>query len=135
MPRRRCCRHHGPGACTCEMGNLYRFAEPIVLIALARRGSAHGYQIAQDAEGLAVTHAGLDAPAIYRTLRRLEENGMVESSWDTEGGGPARHIYRLTETGTTHLSEWEKVLGELSTSLEALRAQCRELLSGESQSA
>ena len=128
MPHGHCRRQHGPGPCTCEMGNLYRFAEPIVLVSLARRSSAHGYQIAQDAEELAITHAGLDRAAIYRTLRRFEANGMAESSWETEGGGPARRVYRLTEAGLAHLAEWNDLLGEISSSLEALRAQCRESL-------
>lgn len=70
MPRQRCCGHPEGRPCTCEMGNLYRFVEPIVLVSLARLGTAHGYQIARDAEEMAVTHAGLDIAAIYRALPR-----------------------------------------------------------------
>jgi len=107
------------------MGNLYRFAEPIVLLAIARLGEAHGYQIAQEAEGMAVTHAGLDSGVIYRTLRRLETAGQVRSSWDTSGTGPARRVYVLTESGVQHLGEWAQVLGDVTASLQALARDCQ----------
>lgn len=126
MPRRRCHRYgqEGEGPCSCEMGNLYRFAEPIVLLVIAQMGKAHGYQIAQKAEGMAVTHAGLDSGVIYRTLRRLETAGRVRSSWDTSGSGPARRIYVLTESGIQHLGEWAQVLEDVVTSLQALTREC-----------
>lgn len=122
MIRRHCHRFgatlHGP--CSCEMGNLYRFAEPIVLLAIWRLGEAHGYQIAQQAEGMAVTHAGLDSGVIYRTLRRLEAAGRLRSWWDTSGDGPARRLYVLTESGIQHLGEWAHVLKDIAASLETL---------------
>jgi len=129
MPRGRCCHRHmhdQAQVCSCEMGNLYRFAEPIVLLALSRLGEAHGYQIAQEAEGLAVTHAGLDSAVVYRTLRRLEEAGRVSSAWDTSGPGPARRIYRVTESGREHLAEWAAVLEQLASTLQSLVRGCRE---------
>jgi poly-beta-hydroxybutyrate-responsive repressor len=106
------------------MGNLYRFAEPIVLLTVSRLGEAHGYQIAQEAEGMAVTHAGLDSGVIYRTLRRLETAGRVSSSWDTSGGGPARRVYVLTESGHQHIGEWAQVLADVGASLQQLTQEC-----------
>jgi PadR family transcriptional regulator PadR len=106
------------------MGNLYRFAEPIVLLAIAQLGAAHGYQIAQTAEAVAVTHAGLDSGIIYRTLRHLEAAGRVRSSWDTSGPGPARRVYVVTDSGMQHLGEWAEVLRNVTKSLAALAKQC-----------
>jgi len=110
------------------MGNLYRFCEPIVLLSLARLGAAHGYQIAHDAQQFAVTHAGLDAPAIYRTLRRLEANGCATSEWDTGGAGPARRLYSLTPHGLEHLAEWAEVMEGIASSLGSLVGQARRAL-------
>lgn len=114
--------------CSCEMGNLYRFTEPIVLLVLARLGTAHGYQIAAEAAPLAVTHAGLDGAAIYRALRRLEATGCVTSGWDTSGGGPARRLYTLTERGSEHLGEWVEVMENVASSVEALAGESRSIL-------
>ncbi len=108
------------------MGNLYRFTEPIVLLVLARRGTAHGYQIAAEAEPLAVTHAGIDGAAVYRTLRRLETTGCVTSAWDTTGGGPARRVYTLTDRGLEHLGEWVEVLASISSSLNSILRESRQ---------
>lgn len=107
------------------MGNLYRFAEPVMLLVIARLGEAHGYQIAQEAEGMAVTHAGLDSGIIYRTLRSLEADGRVVSRWDTSGPGPARRVYVLTESGMQHLGEWAQVLEAVTASLQVLTRNCR----------
>jgi len=128
MREERCCRREGTDPYACEMGNLYRYAEPVVLLSLARQGSAHGYQIAQEAERLAVTRAGLDGPAIYRTLRRLEANGRVTSTWETGGGGPARRVYELTPAGRQHLGEWVLLLEDVASSLQNLIRESRRVL-------
>ena len=121
MRRRACHRGGSQGVpCTCEMGNVYRFCEPIVLLILSRLGTAHGYQIAREAGPLSVTHAGLDSAAIYRSLRRLELAGCLTSSWDTDSGGPARRVYALTPLGRQHLAEWVQVMETIGASIGAL---------------
>jgi len=135
MPRGRHCRHEGKCACSCEMGNIYRFAEPVVLLTIARLGDAYGYLIAQEADTLAVTHAGLDTAVIYRTLHRLEVAGKITSSWDTEGSGPARRLYTLTDDGWHHVAEWGDVLDGLAISLIRLRDGCRDAVRGRTGSA
>jgi poly-beta-hydroxybutyrate-responsive repressor len=115
------------------MGNLYRFAEPIILLTIAKAGEAHGYQIAQEAEKLAVTHAGLDSGVIYRVLRRLEVNGRVSSQWDTTGGGPARRIYSLTESGRQHLAEWGTIMKDIARSLQTLSRECLQTAENKSE--
>lgn len=119
----------GGRPCSCEMGNLYRFTEPIVLLVLARLGTAHGYQIAAEAGPLSVTHAGLDGAAIYRALRRLEATGCVTSAWDTSGGGPARRLYTLTSRGREHLGEWVEVMGRIASALSTLLRESRKAVS------
>ena len=37
-------------------------------------------------------------------------NGNVVSEWETDTGGPARRVYRLTARGERHLAEWTTVL-------------------------
>jgi PadR family transcriptional regulator PadR len=109
------------------MGNLYRFAEPIVLVCLARLGTAYGYQLLTEAEQFAVTHAGLDSAAIYRALHRLQASRCVTSTWDTTGGGPQRRVYALTPRGVEHLKEWSQVLQSVSASIDTLLHESRRL--------
>jgi DNA-binding PadR family transcriptional regulator len=100
------------------MGNLYRFVEPVVLYLLARNSEAYGYELAGEFRRFALTDAEVDRPALYRTLRQLEEAGHVTSTWDTSGAGPARHTYQITESGRRHLAEWSEVLGNLVRSMQ-----------------
>ena len=117
MPRQPCPRHEGKFACTCGMGHLYRFVEPVILLLLLQKGEAHGYELANDLPKYALTDAEVEAAALYRTLRTLEQNGNVTSRWDTSSNGPARRVYRLTEEGEDHLREWVAVLGHMSNSM------------------
>jgi PadR family transcriptional regulator, regulatory protein PadR len=112
------CERHGPDhPCTCAMGNVYRFVEPVVLLMLKLKERSYGYDLAHDLKEHALTDAEIEKAALYRTLRRLEQNGHVVSKWDVDGGGPARRVYSLTQSGDRHLEEWAEVLGNLSASM------------------
>lgn len=113
------------------MGNLYRFVEPVTLYLLRIKGGAHGYTLAADLNEYALTDSFVEPGALYRTLRRLEENGHVISTWDVEGGGPARRLYELTPSGEEHLREWMAVLERLSLSLARFVADTGAALSGD----
>jgi len=117
MPRGQCHRHGPDRPCSCGMGNLYRFVEPVALYLLKTRGRTHGYDLAGAMNENALTDSRIEPGALYRTLRRLEENGFVISAWDVSGGGPARRVYELTPEGEEHLLEWLVVLERLSGSL------------------
>lgn len=127
MPRGRCHRHGAERPCTCAMGNLYRFVEPVVLYLLKRDGPAYGYELAGALQKHALTDAEIDRAALYRTLQRLESMGHVTSSWDVSGTGPARHVYEITKVGEEHLKEWEFVLDKLAQSMAAFVDDVRKL--------
>lgn len=128
MPRRVCQRHGGNQPCTCAMGNVYRFVEPVVLLLLKKKGRSYGYDLSADLQLHALTDAEIERGALYRTLRHLEMNGNVKSEWDTDGGGPARRVYRLTAKGEQHLEEWATVLEHVSKSMARFVRQTRESL-------
>lgn len=119
MPRGHCHRHGGERPCTCAMGNLYRFVEPVVLYVLESNGPTYGYELSGSLQIHALTDAEIDRGALYRTLQRLETMGHVTSDWDASGSGPARHIYGITESGKDHLREWAIVLGNLAHSMRS----------------
>jgi DNA-binding PadR family transcriptional regulator len=114
MPQRICPRHGGQHPCTCAMGNLYRFVEPVLLYLLKKKGRSYGYQLASELRAHALTDAEIEVAALYRTLRQLEQNNCVVSEWDVKGSGPARRVYTLTPRGEQHLGEWVTVLNHMS---------------------
>lgn len=125
MPSKMCPRH-GDYPCTCAMGNLYRFVEPVVLLLLKKKGRSYGYDLSTDLQDHALTDAAIERAALYRTLRRLEANGKVISEWETEGAGPAKRVYTLTREGHEHLEEWATVLDHVSRSMARFVKQARD---------
>jgi DNA-binding PadR family transcriptional regulator len=49
----------------------------------------------------------LDTGAVYRSLKALEAEGELSSSWDTSSPGPARKIYHMTAKGWDRLDSWK----------------------------
>lgn len=47
-----------------------------------------------------------DQGAIYRTLKKLEDDNAVIFSWDTTNSGPAKKVYNITDTGLKQLDDW-----------------------------
>jgi PadR family transcriptional regulator PadR len=125
MPGRVCRRHGRAHPCTCAMGNLYRFVEPVVLLLLKKKGHSYGYDLSGDLQEYALTDAQIERGALYRTLRQLEANGNVVSAWDIDGTGPARRVYKLTARGERHLDEWATVLQHVSQSMARFVAETR----------
>lgn len=95
------------------MGNIYRFVEPVLLLMLHEKGKSYGYDLSTQMEAYALTDAQIERAVLYRTLRQLEVNGYVHSSWQHTEPGPARRVYALTKDGVCHLREWGEVLGKL----------------------
>ena len=129
MPRKMCARHQSDYPCSCGMGNLYRFVEPLVLFLLHQRGRCCGYDLYDDIQKQALTDATIEKAALYRTLRQLELNGKVKSVWEKSAAGPARRVYKLTRDGEKHLEEWAAVMENLSKSMNRFVRGARKSLS------
>jgi PadR family transcriptional regulator, regulatory protein PadR len=128
MPQRICPRHGKGYICSCGMGNLYRFVEPSVLLLLKQKGHSYGYDLCAELQEQSLTDAAIERGALYRTLRQLEMNGNVKSEWETDKGGPARRVYKLTKAGEQHLEEWVAVLDHLSKSMTRFVREARKTL-------
>jgi poly-beta-hydroxybutyrate-responsive repressor len=81
-----------------------------VLLLMLREWSSYGYELMEKMStfGLAAMNPG----TFYRTLRQMEKDGMVSSSWDTSEGGPARRVYSITEAGEAYLKYWAESLDQ-----------------------
>ena len=113
--RQRRRRRGGGGGRGSAGGGIRRFLEPCLLL-LLHKGPSHGYELVSALEPFGL---GDVAPGpVYRTLRELEAAGLIQSEWDTESsGGPARRVYRLTEDGHHHLSDWVESLRQTDNAL------------------
>lgn len=97
-----------PGSGTSVGGVPNNWLVAAVLL-LLRDVSSYGYDLmkALPKFGFALLNPG----PLYRMLRQMEKDGLVRSSWDTSGQGPARRIYAITEAGEAYLRLWAGSLG------------------------
>jgi PadR family transcriptional regulator PadR len=101
-----------PGHRGCApLGGRRRWMEPFVLVLLAG-GPAHGYSITAQLEEMGLTGGPVDIGQVYRTLRDLEETGLVTSTWSAEPVGPQRRDYELTKPGYAAIDAWAAVMKE-----------------------
>lgn len=95
-----CYMREGPGK---------RFIEPRLLF-LLRSGPAHGYELIRRMEEVPLPGPIPDTGAVYRALRRMEEEGLVISRWADPEAGPRRKVYRITSAGRRKLTIWAEAI-------------------------
>jgi poly-beta-hydroxybutyrate-responsive repressor len=83
------------------------FVRPCLLLML-REHPAHGYDLLERLRAFGFD--GSDPGGLYRTLRLLEDAGLVRSAWEPSSTGPARRVYELTRAGMEELHASAKAL-------------------------
>jgi PadR family transcriptional regulator len=81
----------------------------VVLSVLAGGGKKYGYLIQKEVREASGGRVDLAAGTLYPLLHRLEDDGLIRSSWDASTGRE-RKWYELTASGRKRLSaqaqEW-----------------------------
>ena len=115
-------RRLGPGRWQVR-ARLERFTEPAVLLVL-RDNPGHGYELLE-APG---AHAGrADRQGnLYRILRSLERDGLVDSTWDDNAPGPAKRVYVITQSGRRVLAQWVEAFSKIESQIERFRKRYEE---------
>jgi PadR family transcriptional regulator PadR len=91
-----------------EGAQLRNFIRPCLLL-LLRESPSYGYQLL---DRLAPFRAKREHGGLYRALRSLEQDGLVQSDWEIHGGGPDRRLYQVTPEGELGLDAWAASIGE-----------------------
>ena len=98
------------------LGRPRHWLEPVILLTL-REWNSYGYELMKRAVGFGF--GAMNPGTMYRTLRELEENGVVKSKWETSGDGPARRMYSITDAGEAYLEFWAKSLEQYQRNMDA----------------
>jgi PadR family transcriptional regulator PadR len=77
---------------------------------MLRQWSSYGYELMEKMAAFGLTT--MNAGTFYRTLRQMEKDGMVSSSWNTSEAGPARRMYSITAAGEAYLKFWADSLDQ-----------------------
>lgn len=76
---------------------------PVLLLHMVKARPDHGYGLMQRIDALCGDLVAVNTNKIYPLLRRLEERGFLEASWD-HPTKRARRIYRITPQGEERLA-------------------------------
>jgi poly-beta-hydroxybutyrate-responsive repressor len=102
-----------------------RFVEPSLLLLLRER-PRHGYELIELLPDLAGGKR-VDVGNLYRLLRTLEAEGIVNSEWSADLPGPAKRTYQLTDDGRRLLDRWVEALrqsqGEIAAFLDRYESE------------
>ncbi len=82
---------------------------PVILL-LLRQWNSYGYELMEKMSAFGVE--AINPGAFYRTLRQMEKDGIVSSSWSTSEAGPARRVYSITASGEAYLKFWAESLDQ-----------------------
>jgi len=98
-------------------GNTITTAEHAIalLVSLAARPT-HGYELIERLPELSGEER-VDVGNLYRSLRSLEEEGLVTSEWQPDLPGPAKRTYTLTPEGHAVLASWLAAVEQLRDGL------------------
>lgn len=77
------------------------YLRPCLLLLLSE-GPSHGYELLEAVRDLAMQSA--EAGGLYRSLRAMDEEGLVRSWWEPSESGPARRTYAITRSGKRALA-------------------------------
>lgn len=93
---------------------------PFLLLLIAER-PGHGYDLIERLDRLGVPE--VEPGHVYRVLRGLERERLLESAWVASGAGPPRRRYRITASGFADLEERMARLDRLSRVLAVCKGR------------
>ena len=101
----------------------YGTLDLLVLKTLRTLGPLHGYGVARRIEQMARGILSLNQGTIYPALLRLEQQGLIKSSWGTSDNNRRAKFYEITRAGEKHLSaevrQWARMTSLVNRLLES----------------
>ncbi len=93
-----------------------RFLKAFLLLFLSM-SEAHGYELIEKLKDMGVKYETYEVGYVYKTLRNMEKDGVLESRWNVKEKGAAKRIYRITDKGKKNLDNWVDVLTNIRDSI------------------
>jgi PadR family transcriptional regulator, regulatory protein PadR len=93
----------------------------LILKAVARE-PRHGWAIAKHIQAVSNDVLLIRQGSLYPALHRLEQQGFIQSEWQTSNTGRDAKVYSLTDAGRaqldTELSQWERLSAAIRLTLQ-----------------
>ncbi|MDP2857857.1 MAG: PadR family transcriptional regulator [Bacillota bacterium] len=102
------------------------------MLLVLRKRPIHGYELMEELNSMPFLKPVPDPGVVYRHLRRLEDEGIVESRLEPGSGGPARKVYTLTAEGEGYFRAWVSNLQSQRDNIDNLLAVAEPVVGAES---
>ena len=93
-----------------------------VALAMLQEERSYGYELMER-----LAEFGFEAinpGTLYRTLRKMENERLCQSTWETSNGRPACRVYSVTEEGEEYLACWAEGCKAYRKILDAFYLAC-----------
>ena len=104
---------------------------PVALVILSEY-TTYGYDLME--RTLQLGFEAMNPGTLYRTLRKMEKDGLCDSEWETVSSGPARRMYSITDYGEAYLDLWVRSLEQYQSTMDAFFQSYRKSGGGRGQS-
>ncbi|MDO0825452.1 PadR family transcriptional regulator [Desulfosporosinus nitroreducens] len=88
------------------------------LLLLLGQKASHGYELIQRLNDADFKSGEADTATVYRNLRRMDKDGLINSHWEVGESGPGRRLYQLTTQGEESLKIWVQYISQQKAKLE-----------------
>jgi PadR family transcriptional regulator, regulatory protein PadR len=103
---------------------LVRGSLDLMVLSVLAGGKKYGYLIQKEVREASAARVDLAAGTLYPLLHKLEDEGLVKSSWDTSTGRE-RKWYELTAAGRRRLSAQAQEWADYAACIRQLLAVAR----------
>lgn len=111
--------------CNGKPHHMERFLE-VCLLVLLYDEIGYGYGLIEQLSSFGFPEEDLNVSTLYRTLRKMENEGLVSSLWEEGGQGPKRRVYEITTSGKNELDQWVRILKVRKSRIESLISKYEE---------
>ncbi|SHE12609.1 lineage-specific thermal regulator protein [Chlamydia abortus] len=85
----------------------------LLILSVVKEKESYGYEISKTIKGKTEGDFEIQEATLYLSLKRLEKQGAISSSWGNESHGGRRKYYAITDEGIRLLDniieDWKKV--------------------------
>lgn len=82
--------------------NYGKIIHACVLCELSK-GSNYGYELMSKLPEFGIGEEDINISTLYRCLKKLEDDKLIESNWEEGTSGPDKKVYNITQDGVEDL--------------------------------
>ena len=90
---------------------------PLIILSILDARPLHGYGIMRELEERSEGYFKMTAALLYPTLHQMEQDQLLEATWEDTPGQRRKKVYAITAKGRSHLSksrqDWEQFFKQL----------------------